>query len=340
MTDFDQERMLFSGGHNNSLIEQPSGNQSRGKRPLIVEEDDDDSLSDREGPRILKQGHPEIPQYRPPAPSSAIRKDSFASYFNPANWFKWGKERKLAREAARRINDPSGNADTSLSAKHWAALNTTHGQRILKKEAKASAKSDATGWNSKIEAFTKNQFRNRQWEQYGHQAVGSKSAWANATDIRPLLDHSLPMPDGVRSDDRYGNVYPQGDGFGPDSARPMNPAELQLAREEAKDDAQFAREEKIDARKAAKKSRATPFESSGNMFDDIQALDPQTNEDGSGSVELIQEKPKAQVPAHESIDDDDDDDDGYKPKAADFMNMYRDMDQENQNKNIVKYMGW
>ena len=72
------------------------------------------------------------------------------------------------------------------------------------------------------------------------------------------------------------------------------------------------------------------------MFDDIQALDPQTDEDGSGSVELIQEKPKAQVPAHESIDDDDDDDLGYKPMAADFMNM----DQETQNKNIAKLMGW
>ena len=54
---------------------------------------------------------------------------------------------------------------------------------------------------------------------------------------------------------------------------------------------------------------------------------------------MIQEKPKAQAPVHESIDDDDDDD-GYKPMAADFMNMYRDMDEENRNKNIVKMMGW
>lgn len=326
--------MLFSGGHNNSLIEQPSGNQSRGKRPLIVEEDDDDSLSDREGPRILKQGHPDIPQYQPP--SSAIRKDSFASYFNPANWFKWGKERKLARQAAKTINDPSGNAGTSLSAKHWAALNTTHGQRILKKEAKASAKSDATGWNSKIEAFTKNRFRNRQWEQYGHQAVGSTSAWQHLVDMRSLIDTSLPMPDGVRADDRYGNVYPEGDGFGPDSARPMKPAELKLAKIEAKEVAEIARQDNRKARKAAQAS--APFQSSGSMFDDIEAMDPQTDEDGSGSVELIQEKPKAQVPAHESIDDDDDDDLGYKPMAADFMNM--DMDQETQNKNIAKLMGW
>jgi hypothetical protein len=337
MTDFEPEQLLHFGGPKNSLIEQPRVDQSQGSRPLIEEEEAPAISPPSRGPRRIKEGHPYVP--RAPLPSP-IRKDSFASYFNPANWFKWGKERKLAREAARKINDPSGNTDTSLTAKHWAALNTTHGQRILKKEAKASAKSDATGWNSKIEAFTKNQFQNRQWEQYGHQAVGSRSAWANATDIRPLIDRSLPMPDGVRSDDRYGNVYPQGDGFGPDSARPMKPAELQLAKEEAKDDAQFARAERKEARKAAKKSRATPFESSGNMFDDIQALDPQTDEDGSGSVELIQEKPKAQAPVHESIDDDDDDDLGYKPMAADFMNMYRDMDEENRNKNIAKLMGW
>ena len=335
MTEFDQERMLFSGGHNNSLIEQPNGNQSRGKRPLIMEEDDDDSLSDREGPRILKQGHPEIPQYRPSAPSSAIRKDSFSSYFNPANWFKWGKERKLARQAARTINDPRGNAGTSLSAKHWAALNTTHGQRMLKNEAKASAKSDATGWNSKIEAFTKNQFHNRQWEQYGHQAAGSNDAWRRGI---PQMDFTRPLPAGAVKDDRYGYLYPQGDGYDPGTAASMSQDELR----EAKEDSAFsAKAQRDENRQAAKKSRTAPFKSSGDMFADIEALDPKDEDDSdsdSGSVELIQEKPKAQAPVHESIDDDDDDDLGYKPMAADFMNM--DLDQETQNKNIAKLMGW
>jgi len=328
--------MLLSGGRNNSLIEQPIGNQSHGKRPLITEEVDDDSPSGGNGPRILKQGHPEIPQYRPSAPSSAIRKDSVASYFNPANWFKWGKERKLARQAARAINDPSGNTGTALNAKHWAALNTTHGQRILRKEAKASAKSDAKGWNSKIEAFTKNQFRNRQWEQYGHQAAGTRDAWNRGI---PQMDFTRPMPAGAVKDDRYGYLYPQGDGYDPNSAASMSPDELKEAKEDAIFSAKVQRDEN---RQAAKTSRTTPFKSSGNMLNDIEALDPKDGDGSdSGSVELIEEKPKVPAPVHDSFDDDDDDDDlGYKPMAADFMNTYKNMDRENQNKNIAKMMGW
>jgi hypothetical protein len=124
--------------------------------------------------------------------ASGIRKDGFFSFFNPANWFKWGKEKKLARQAAKAIADPSSAPKFKMTAAHTKALNTTHGQKILKAAAKSSLKADNdpvskvnyrhaegkradahVGENSHrkvIEAYTEEQKRKEDW--YGTQYEG------------------------------------------------------------------------------------------------------------------------------------------------------------------------
>ncbi len=73
---------------------------------------------------------------------TSVRKDGFFSYFNPLNWFKWSKEKKLARQAAKAIADPSSAPGFSMTPAHTAALNTTHGQKILKSAAKDNIKAE------------------------------------------------------------------------------------------------------------------------------------------------------------------------------------------------------
>ncbi len=315
MTDFEPEHLLASSGPKKSLIEQPEVDQSQVSRPLIEEEQAPAPSPPARGPRRIKEGHPYVPRAHLPSP---IRKDSFGSYFNPMNWFKWGKERSLARQAAKAIHDPQGNAGISLGEKHWSALNTTHGQRILKKQAKSSAKSDATGWNSKIEAFQRNQYRNRQWEQYGHQAVGSADAWRNG---QGKTDSSLPMPEGRTFDDGLGYLYPQGDGFDWNGAKSMSRDEIAEAKSDAKYFAKSDRADRKAKRALAKRSPAPTFTSSGDMFDDIERLDPpKAAEDGSGSIEYIDETKFAQKNQHDSLNDDDDME-APKPKLKDIQNM-------------------
>lgn len=78
---------------------------------------------------------------------SSVRKDGFFSYFNPLNWFKWSKEKKLAGQAAKAIADPGSAPGFTFTAAHKAALNTTHGQKILKSAAKANLKAERDPMN-------------------------------------------------------------------------------------------------------------------------------------------------------------------------------------------------
>jgi len=132
---------LYSGAHesdyirNAPLISEMDPVVSRAPNPgLITEEEPDAPKGLIAQPKPATRG--QVPR------ASGIRKDGFFSFFNPANWFKWGKEKKLARQAAKAIADPSSAPKFKMTAAHTKALNTTHGQKILKAAAKDGLKAD------------------------------------------------------------------------------------------------------------------------------------------------------------------------------------------------------
>ena len=101
---FEEVPNLLRDGGNNPY---GGGNESDYRRnaPLISERDPLESRAPNPG--LITEEEPDAPAGPVAQPKTAargqeprtsgIRKDGFFSYFNPANWFKWGKEKKLAR---------------------------------------------------------------------------------------------------------------------------------------------------------------------------------------------------------------------------------------------------
>jgi hypothetical protein len=201
-----------------------SGQAKPSQRPLIIEEEE----SVRSEPQASKvqerASKPDDPMMMSSSDlarrafdgsqarknPSSIRKDGFLSYFNPLNWFKWGKERRLARQAAGAIADPSSAPGFSMTPAHTAALNTTHGQKILRGAAKKNIKAEQDVRSSlnfrreesgRAEAHVARHAPERKYQVHRNDEALEripKSQWTRADHLGYTLD-SGPLVDSAKA---------------------------------------------------------------------------------------------------------------------------------------------